>query len=150
MLNGNLDRYFIGADAFAKRMAEIVDAAAKCTTSNYPPYNIKRIGENRYLIEMAVAGFAKQDIEIELTDDKLVIKGNVSSNDTYGDTETPEWPSVLYRGLAMRSFTRTFHVGDKVEITNASLVNGILKVFFDQILPEHKTTKIEIQDTEEK
>ena len=143
----DLDRYFVGFDKVADKMANIADQTAKL--SNYPPYNVKKIDENKYIVEMAVAGFGKQDIEIELADDKLIIKGNVGSGepaeqDTKGGWT---WPQVLYQGLAMRPFTRTFSLADNVEIRGAALLNGILKISLEAIIPEHKKPKkIEIQE----
>ena len=74
----DFDRFFVGFDPIVKRMSEAAEQTVKAA-QNYPPYNIKKIDENKYLIEMAVAGFGKQDLEIELADDKLIIKGNVQS-----------------------------------------------------------------------
>jgi molecular chaperone IbpA len=144
----DFDRFFVGFDKVAEKMANIADQTAKLAT-NYPPYNIKKIDENKYVIEMAVAGFGKQDLEIEIADDKLIIKGNVHSGepaeqDSKGDWT---WPVVLHQGLAMRPFTRTFSLADNVEIRGASLLNGILKIALEAIIPEHKKPKkIDIQD----
>ena len=74
------DRFFVGFDKVAEKMATIADQTAKLAT-NYPPYNLKKVDENKYIIEMAVAGFGKQDLEIELADNKLIIKGNVHSGE---------------------------------------------------------------------
>lgn len=87
---------------------------------SYPPYNIKQIKDNKYVIEMAVAGFAKQDIEITLDGNKLVVKGNAQ------DEDAPE--SFLFKGIANRNFTREFKLVDKVEIENAEMANGMLKI----------------------
>lgn len=87
---------------------------------SYPPYNIKQISDNKYVIEMAVAGFAKQDIEITLEGNKLVVKGNAQ------DEDAPE--SFVFKGIANRNFTREFTIADKVEIENAELANGMLKI----------------------
>ena len=134
----DLDRFFVGFDKVTEKMASIADQSAKLV-SNYPPYNIKKIDDNRYTIEMAVAGFGKQDIELELVDDKLIIKGN-HKEDLTG-------PQFLYQGLAMRPFTRTFSLADNVEINGASLMNGILKIALEAIIPEHKKPKkIDISD----
>ena len=86
----------------------------------YPPYNIKRITDDKYVIEMAVAGFAKQDIEVTLDGNKLVVKGNAQ------DEDAPE--SFVFKGIANRNFTREFTIADKVEIENAELTNGMLKI----------------------
>ena len=144
------DRFFVGFDKVAEKMAAMAEQTAKLAT-NYPPYNIKKIDENKYTIEMAVAGFAKQDIEIELVDDKLIIKGNARSGEDAEQDSKGEWtwPQVLYQGLAMRPFTRTFNIADNVEIRGASMLNGILKIALEAIIPEHKTPKkVEIKDEE--
>jgi len=144
--NNHFDRYFIGLDRIVERAAQIAQETQKAV-SNYPPYNLKKIDDNKYVIEMAVAGFSKHDIEIELQDDKLTIKGN-SEADADFDPEVAEGVyAMLYQGLAMRPFTRTFTLADNVEIKGASMLNGILKVVLEAIIPEHKKPKkIEIED----
>ena len=149
----DLDRFFVGFDKVAEKMTTIANETAKLElAAKYPPYNIKKIDDNRYTIEMAVAGFGKQDLEIEIADDKLIIKGNVKSGepaeqDSKGDWT---WPQILHQGLAMRPFTRTFSLADNVEIRGASLLNGILKIALEAIIPEHKKPKkVDIQDEEE-
>ena len=147
----DFDRFFVGFDPIVKRMSEAAEQTVKAA-QNYPPYNIKKIDENKYLIEMAVAGFGKQDLEIELADDKLIIKGNVQSGEPAEQDSKGEWtwPAFLYQGLANRPFTRTFNLADNVEIRGASLLNGILKIALEAIVPEHKKPKkIHIQDTDE-
>ena len=147
----DFDRFFVGFDKVAEKMAaaaqQTADLAAK-----YPPYNLKKIDENKYTIELAVAGFAKQDLEIEIVDDKLIIKGNTQSGEPAEKDSKGEWtwPQMLHQGLAMRPFTRTFSLADNVEIRGASLLNGILKIALEAIIPEHKKPKkVEIQDEEE-
>lgn len=146
----DFDRFFVGFDPMVKKISAVAEQTAKLA-SNYPPHNVKKIDENKYTIEMAVAGFGKQDIEIELVDDKLIIKGNVHSGEVaeQGSNGDWTWPQVLYQGLAMRPFTRTFNLADNVEIKNAELINGILKIVLEAIIPEHKKPKkIEIKDTD--
>lgn len=107
---------------------------------SYPPYNIIKVDENKYLIEIAVAGFSKQDIEIELKDGTLVVNGKLN-------TENSE-NTYLYKGIADRAFMRKFSIADTVEIKNAHLLNGMLKIFLENIIPESKKPlKIEIKDT---
>ena len=147
----DFDRFFVGFDKVAEKMAAASDQAQALVTK-YPPYNLKKIDENRYTIELAVAGFCKQDLEIEIVDDKLIIKGNTTSGepaekDSYGDWT---WPQILHQGLAMRPFTRVFTLSDNVEIQGASLLNGILKIVLEAIIPEHKKPKkVEINSEEE-
>jgi molecular chaperone IbpA len=132
------DKFFVGFDDQFNRLAKMHDDITK-NIPNYPPYNIKKTGDNTYVVELAVAGFAKQDIEIELADGKMVIKGNVESeegNDNF-----------LFKGIAARNFTRTFALEDQIEVKDAEMINGMLKVFLERIIPEHKKPKkIEVKE----
>lgn len=140
----NFDRFFVGFDPLLQRLATAAEQTAKLA-HNYPPYNIKKIDDNKYVIELAVAGFGRQDLEIEIIDDKLIVKGNA-----HADTEDAgTWPQILYQGLAQRPFTRTFNLADNVEIRGATLLNGILKVALEAIVPEHKKPKKIVIDDEE-
>jgi molecular chaperone IbpA len=134
-----LDKFFVGFDDHFNRIAKMHDDLTK-NIPNYPPYNIKKTGDNTYVIELAVAGFAKQDIEIELADGKMIIKGNVESEEANND-------SFLFKGIAARNFTRTFALEDQVEVKDAEMINGMLKVFLERIIPEHKKPKkIEVKE----
>jgi molecular chaperone IbpA len=134
----DFDKFFVGFDEQHARMAKIHEDLTK-NIPNYPPYNIKKTGDTTYVIELAVAGFAKQDIEIELADGKMLIKGNAYNN------ESEE--NFLFKGIAARNFTRTFALDDQIEIQDAELMNGMLKVFLERIIPEHKKPKkVEIKD----
>jgi molecular chaperone IbpA len=126
-------KFGVGFDDLFDRINEFHDTVAK-NIPNYPPYNIKKVEDNKYVIEMAVAGFGKQDIEITTEDDKLVIKGNVESDDTPQD-------DLLWQGLALRPFTRMFTLNDQVEVNNAEMINGLLKVTLERIIPESKKPK---------
>jgi len=128
----DLDKFFVGFDDEFNRMAKLHDEVTK-NIPNYPPYNIKKVDDNKYAIELAVAGFAKQDIELEFVDNKLIVTGKAtedSDNDTF-----------LWKGIANRAFTRTFVLDDQVEIQNAEMLNGMLKIFLERIIPEHKKPK---------
>jgi molecular chaperone IbpA len=125
----------IGYDDVFNRISKFHDEMAK-NIPNYPPYNIKKTDENTYVIEMAVAGFGKQDIEINVAGDTLTIKGNAKQ-----DTEEEDKSVFFYQGLAMRPFTRVFNLNDNVEVKDAEMINGILKVALEHIIPEHKKPK---------
>jgi len=128
--------FFVGFDRVYDRLHEFNDNVSKNIPS-YPPYNIRKVDENKYVVELAVAGFAKSDIEIEVKDDVLKITGS-----TKDDAE-----NFLYRGIANRAFTRNFNLADTIEVKDASLMNGMLKVFLENIIPEHKKPKkIHIND----
>lgn len=135
----NMDRYFVGADRVMKKLADIADQSVQ-VVSKYPPYNIKKVDEDRYVIEMAVAGFGKNELDIELADSKLKVSGNVTSDDS---------SEYLFKGIAERGFTREFTLADNVEVKSSSLVNGMLKIWLEAFVPEDKKPKkINIEDTE--
>jgi molecular chaperone IbpA len=137
----DMDKFLVGFDDQFSRIAKMHDDMTK-NIPNYPPYNIKKTGDNTYVVEVAVAGFSKQDIEIELNDGKMLIKGNVQSN------EAEE--NFLFKGIANRAFTRSFALDDQIEVQTAEMFNGMLKVFLERIIPEHrKPKKIEVKDTSE-
>jgi len=136
----NLDKFFVGFDDQFTRMAKLHDDLTK-NIPNYPPYNIKKTGDNTYVIELAVAGFAKQDIEIEFAEDKLIVKGN---------TKDDESSDFLFKGIAARNFTRTFILDDQIEIRDAAMFNGMLKIALERIIPDHKKPKkIEVKDSDD-
>lgn len=136
----NFDRFFVGADRLAESLRKNAEWLANNATTSYPPFNLKKTDENKYVIEMAVAGFAKQDIEITLEDNKLVIKGSSS-----GDSKDAE--QYLHMGIANRAFTRQFTLADNVEIDNAEMINGMLKIWLEHIIPEDKKPrKIEVKE----
>lgn len=134
------DTFAIGFDKFFDRIKELQTQTAKAIT--YPPYNIKKSGDNTYVIEMAVAGFGKHDIEITLEENTLKIDGHVKRD---GDDEK----NYLFKGIAERPFTRTFTLADTVEIKNAELINGMLRVWLDNIVPQKKARKVNIQEPTE-
>jgi molecular chaperone IbpA len=134
----DLDKFYVGFDDQFQRLAKLHDDMSK-NIPNYPPYNIKKVEDNRYVIEVAVAGFSKSELEIEFADDKLIVRGNSKESDSEYD-----W---LYKGIAARNFTRTFALNDQIEIKGADLINGMLKIALERIIPEHKKPKkIDISD----
>lgn len=134
------DKVFVGFDDQFNKLARIHDDLAK-NIPNYPPYNIKKTDDNKYVIEIAVAGFAKQDIEIELEGDKMVVKGSTHSDDN------DSMDNFLFKGISNRAFTRTFALDDQVEVKGAEMLNGLLRIALERIIPEHKKPKkVEIQE----
>ena len=141
----DLDKFFVGFDDTFNRLAKFDDDVTK-NIPNYPPYNIKKVDDNKYVIELAVAGFSKQELELEISDGVLTIKGhsNIDSLTADGVNQT-----FLYKGISDRAFTRKFTLADTVEIKNAEYLNGMLKIFLERIIPEHKKPKkIEISSSE--
>jgi len=133
----DVDRFFVGFDDTYNRMIKFHDDLTK-NIPNYPPYNIRKLEENRYLIEVAIAGFSKSDIEITFEDNKLIINGKSKEDNT---------DAFLFKGIANRAFTRTFLLDDNIEIKDADMMNGMLKIFLEKFIPEHKKPKkIEVKD----
>jgi molecular chaperone IbpA len=130
---GDFDKFFIGFDDQVNRLQKMHDDLTK-NIPNYPPYNIKKIDDTHYVIEMAVAGFGQSDIEIEIDGGKLVVKGDVKKDETHED-------NFLFKGIAARSFTRTFALNDQVEVNDAELFNGMLKIALERLIPEEKKPK---------
>ena len=145
----------IGFDSIFKTLEDMNKSIKN--VAGYPPYNIKKVDENRYVIELAVAGFAKQDIDLELQDGVLSITGQTTlaappATVAEIDTLTKDGVDItyLYKGIADRSFNRKFTLADSVEIKNAELLNGMLKIWLEYIIPEHKKPKkININDSDE-
>jgi molecular chaperone IbpA len=134
----DFDKLFVGFDDTYDRIAKMHDDLTK-NIPNYPPYNIRKLDDNCYVIEIAVAGFSKSEIEVEFADDKLIVRGNAQD-----DNDATNW---LYKGIATRNFTRTFALDDKIEIKGAAMINGMLKIALEKIIPEHKKPKkIEVSD----
>lgn len=132
-----LDKYLVGYDSVIKRMQEATEHLTK-VVPNYPPYNIVKVDENKYVIEMAVAGFGKHNIDITIQDGTLTIAGQTTVDDLVKEGINNTY---LYKGIADRSFTRKFSIADSVEIKDAQLFNGMLKIILENIIPESKKPK---------
>lgn len=131
----SLSRQLIGFDQVLNILRDANDQLAK--TTNYPPYNIKKIDDEHFVIEMAVAGFGKSNLDIELKDGELTVTGSHE-----GDKA-----DYIYQGIANRAFTRKFTLADTVVVKNAELVNGMLKIILERFIPEEKKAKrIDILD----
>jgi molecular chaperone IbpA len=128
-----LYRSVVGFD----RLADLLDAASAEAASGYPPYNIERTGENAYRIEIAVAGFKADDLNIEVKENLLTVQGRKPAND--------EAKRYLHRGLAERNFERRFQLADYVVVSDANLADGLLSISLKRELPEAlKPRRIEI------
>jgi len=131
-----LFRSAIGFD----RLPSLLDTAIRTAgpTDSYPPYNIEKTGEDAYRISIAVAGFARDDLEIEVRDGVLLVRGK--------NAEEPDGVTYLHRGIAGRAFERRFQLAEHVRAEAADLVNGLLTVDLVRELPEaRKPRQIEIK-----
>ena len=105
--------------------------------NNYPPYNIRKAGKDKYAIEVAVAGFNKDDVEVEFEDKLLTVRTKKINKTVEKDGD-----EIIHKGISQRSFTRSFTIADDVKISDAQLQDGLLTVNCEKILPEHKKKKI--------
>ena len=119
------------------RLASLFDEATRSDTG-YPPYNIELVEEDKYRITMAVAGFAEDELEIEVEGDSLKVIGNKQKS------EEPK--QYLHQGIAARNFERRFNLADHVQVRGAKMENGLLHIELERIIPEAmKPRKIEIE-----
>ena len=123
-----LFRHTVGFD----RMQRLLDAAMRHDngSQSYPPYNIESRAENAYRISMAVAGFSPEELSVTVKEQSLEVRGNAApqeSDDNY-----------LHRGIARRNFERRFELAEGVEVVGSSLVNGLLNIDLERVIPEEK------------
>lgn len=108
------------------------------TYYGYPPYNIYKSSENHYVIEMALAGFNKNNILVELSDGILTVRTKKDPEKTNGSkTEN----NFIHKGISSRKFERKFTLSDEIFVNSASLNDGMLKIFLEKVIPEHKKAK---------
>jgi molecular chaperone IbpA len=125
------DPFFIGFNRDFDKLSRIHTHA---TGTNYPPYNvITTEDEGIFFIELAVAGFAKEDLDVSVKEQVLTVKGEIK------DSESE--PTYAHRGIAARKFSREFALGEFIEVTGAVAENGMLKISLERIVPEDKKPK---------
>jgi molecular chaperone IbpA len=104
------------------------------TATNFPPYNIVKTGEYTYDVELALAGFSKDDIDVEYKDNMLTVKSKEKAKDSDID-------GMLHRGISKRWFAKAFTIADDVEVKGAELKDGLLKISMERIIPEGKKAR---------
>ena len=122
-----LTPYAVGFDRVFDQLTAY--AANNATSTGFPPYNIRKGGDYTYAIEMALAGFSKNDIEIEVAEGLLTVR-SIKEND--------ENDSDIYRGISYRKFNRKFTLADDIVVKDASLENGMLEITLERIVPDAK------------
>lgn len=128
-----LNRALIGFDTMFDQLER---RFANQVQNNYPPHNIIRTGENTYLIEIAVAGFGKDEVSVSLENNELSIKGEKTEVDETAEIQ------YLHRGLASRNFVRVFPLAEHIEVKGAEIKDGILTVKLERIIPEELKPRI--------
>jgi molecular chaperone IbpA len=124
------DPFFIGFNRELDRLSTVHNLA---TRQAYPPYDILKLDEDTYRLSLAVAGFSKTDINVSVDNGTLIIKGEIVE---VTDAE------VVHKGIAARKFTRTFALGEYMEVSSAELKDGMLTVNIVRVVPEDKKPKV--------
>jgi molecular chaperone IbpA len=134
---GPLAHTTLGFERFFDDVERLLSSDIQKATTSFPPHNILKLDDSRYVVELAVAGFTKDEIEITVQDGTLTIKGEKQDKETEA--------TYLHRGIGTRSFTKSLTVADTIEVKGAEFKDGILKIGLENIIPEHKKPrKIEI------
>ena len=126
-----LTPYAVGYDRIFDHLNNYV--SNNVTSTGFPPYNIRKEGDYNYVIEMALAGFSKKDIEIEVADGTLTIRST---------KENEENEDTIHRGISYRKFNRKFTIADDIIVNDASLENGMLQINLERIVPEEKKPRL--------
>ena len=126
----------LGFENFIRDVEAILNDTKPVT--NFPPHNIIKADDNKYVVELAVAGFTKDEIDIQVQEGNLTIKGEKNDKDE---------SNYLHRGIGTRSFTKVITIADTIEVRGAEIKDGILRVGLENVIPEHKKPrKIEINN----
>ena len=123
--------YAVGFDRIFDNLSRY--ARDNVTSTGFPPYNIRKEGDYNYVIEMALAGFGKDDIEVEVADGTLSVRSV---------KENSEDDSTVYRGISYRRFERKFTMADDIVVNDAKLENGMLLIKHDRVVPEEKKPRL--------
>jgi molecular chaperone IbpA len=124
------DPFFIGFNRELDRLNAVHNLA---TRQAYPPYDIFKLDEDTYKLSLAVAGFSKDDINVSVDNGTLIVKGELAE---VSDAE------IVHKGIAGRKFTRTFALGEYMEVTGAEMKDGMLHIDIDRIIPDDKKPKV--------
>mgnify|MGYP001319458753 FL=1 len=127
-----LTPYAVGFDRVFDNLNTYVTNNA--TSTGFPPYNIQKVGDYNYTIDMALAGFGKEDIEVEVADSTLTIRSDKK--------DEPEDEFTYHRGISYRKFERKFTLADDLVVNDAKLENGMLTIDLERIVPEEKKPRL--------
>ncbi len=126
----------MGFDSIFEEFDRMLESTERYN-SNYPPYNIRKINENDYKIEVALAGYSKDDIELELKDSTLTVRNKAKEKIVNEDSN-----GVIHKGISTRQFERAFTISEDIKIKNAGLNNGLLNIDLERIVPEEKRARL--------
>ena len=133
----SLRPFSIGFDDMFDQFESMLGNGSLGVQTNYPPYNIRKAGKDNFLIEIAIAGFNKDDVEVEYEDNLLTVKTKEVKR-----SEEKEGDEVIHRGISQRSFARSFTIADDVKVNGAELKDGLLTISCEKIIPEIKKKRL--------
>ena len=133
----SLRPFSIGFDDMFDQFESMLGGNGVSVQSNYPPYNIRKAGKDKYAIEIALAGFNKNDVEVEYEDNLLTVKTKQIKK-----TNEKDGNEIIHRGISQRSFARSFTIADDVKVGDAELKDGLLTISCEKIIPEAKKKKL--------
>ena len=134
----SLRPFSIGFDDMFDQFENMLGNGGLSMQSNYPPYNIRRTGQDKYSIEVALAGFNKNDVEVEFEDNLLTVRTKqVDKSENKNDDG-----EIIHKGISQRHFARSFTIADDVKVNCAQLKDGLLTIACERIIPEHKKRKL--------
>ena len=134
----SLRPFSIGFDNMFDQFESLLGDGGLPTQSNYPPYNIRKAGKDKYAIEVAVAGFNKDDVEVEYEDNLLTVKTKKVDKAVEKDMDG----EIIHRGISQRSFSRSFTIADDIKVEGAEIKDGLLTINCEKIVPEQKKRKL--------
>ena len=134
----SLRPFSVGFDDMFDQFENMLGNGNLSVQSNYPPYNIRKTGKDKYSIEVALAGFNKKDVEVEFEDNLLTVRTKQvnKSEDKNKDGE------IIHKGISQRQFARSFTIADDVKVDDAKLKDGLLTIACERIVPEYKKKKL--------
>ena len=132
----SLRPFSVGFDSIFDEFDRMLESTERYS-SNYPPYNIKRVNDTDYRIEVALAGYSKDDIEIELKDSTLTVRNKAADK-----TIDEKGNGVIHKGISTRQFERSFTISEDIKVKNAELKNGLLVIELERIIPDEKKPRL--------
>ena len=134
----SLRPFSIGFDDMFDQFENLLGNGSLAMQSNYPPYNIRKTGKDKYSIEVALAGFSRKDVEVEFEDNLLTVRTK-QVNKTEDNIENGE---ILHKGISQRQFARSFTIADDVKVNGAELKDGLLTISCEKVIPEMKKKRL--------
>ena len=136
----SLRPFSIGFDDMFDQFENMLGNGGMSMQSNYPPYNIRKTGRDKYSIEVALAGFTKKDVEVEFEDNMLTVR--TKQTDKSENKDQDQDGEILHKGISQRQFARSFTIADDVKVNGAELKDGLLTIACERVIPDYTKKKL--------